>query len=376
VACTHTCTRCSFASRSHRERRTRREGSRREGIDVSANIAGWLHRRWYGTDAPGSIPDFGLRLLTGFYAGAIGLRRGAYRRHWLRTHRIDVPVIVVGNLSVGGSGKTPLVIGLVESLRKAGWNPGVVSRGYGRSSRGLQHVDANTRPSVGGDEPVLIARRTGSPIVVDADRVAAARELQRQGCDVIVADDGLQHYRLHRDIEIEVIDAARGYGNGRLLPAGPLREPPGRSLDCDLHVVNGDEFNDIAAGRYGMRLRGDELVALDGKRRQSLAALAGRKVHAISGIGDPSRFFRALVHAGIEVVEHAFADHHAYLLQDFEFAETLPIVMTEKDAVKCAGFALADAWMLPVRAELPDAFFAAVLERLAAIGAKPKGDVE
>jgi tetraacyldisaccharide 4'-kinase len=337
---------------------------------VSADVAGWLQRRWYGPAAPG----IGLRLLAGIYAGAIGLRRGAYRRGWLRAHRIDVPVIVVGNLNVGGSGKTPLVIALVESLREAGWNPGVASRGYGRHSRGQQRVDANTRPSAGGDEPVLIARRTGAPVIVDADRIAAARALLEQGCDVIVADDGLQHYRLHRDIEIEVIDAARGYGNGQLLPAGPLREPPQRGLDCDLHVVNGGEFNDTMAGRYGMRLRGDELVALDGTRRLPLAALAGRRVHAIAGIGDPSRFFRALVHAGLEVVEHAFADHHAYLAQDFAFTETLPIAMTEKDAVKCAGFALADAWMLPVRAELPDTFFAAVHARLAAVGGKTKGD--
>ena len=337
---------------------------------MSADIAGWLQRRWYGPNPPGLC----LRLLAGIYAGAIGLRRGAYRRGWLRTHRIGVPVIVVGNLGVGGSGKTPLVISLVESLREAGLNPGVVSRGYGRGSRGLQHVDANTRPSAGGDEPVLIARRTGAPVVVDADRVAAARELQKQGCDVIVADDGLQHYRLHRDIEIEVIDAARGYGNGLLLPAGPLREPAERALDCDLHVVNGDDFNDMTAGRYGMRLRGDELVTLDCTRRQPLALLAGQRVHAIAGIGDPLRFFRVLVHAGVEVVEHAFADHHAYLAQDFAFTETLPIVMTEKDAVKCAGFALTDAWMLPVRAELPSSFFVAVLARLAATGGKTKGD--
>ena len=337
---------------------------------MSADVAGWLQRRWYGPDAPGT----GLRLLAGIYAGAIGLRRGAYRRGWLRAHRIDVPVIVVGNLNVGGSGKTPLVIALVESLRAAGWNPGVASRGYGRHSHGQQRVDANTRPSAGGDEPVLIARRTGAPVVVDADRVAAARALREQGCDVIVADDGLQHYRLHRDIEIEVIDAARGYGNGQLLPAGPLREPPERAMDCDLHVVNGGEFDDGDADRYGMRLRGDELVALDGKRRQPLATLAGQRVHAIAGIGDPLRFFRALAHAGAEVVEHAFADHHAYLAQDFAFAETLPIVMTEKDAVKCAGFALKGAWMLPVRAELPDAFFAAVHARLAAVCGKTKGD--
>lgn len=337
---------------------------------MNVNLAGWLQRRWYGPATPG----LGLRTLTGIYSGVVGLRRTAYRRGWLRTQPIGVPVVVVGNLGVGGSGKTPLVIALVQALRSAGWNPGVVSRGYGRSSRGLQRVDGKTRAFEGGDEPVLIARRTGVPVVVDVDRVAAARELQGQGCDVIVADDGLQHYRLQRDIEIEVIDATRGYGNGLLLPAGPLREPPQRALDCDLHVVNGGDLSDATAGRYGMRLRGDELVALDGSSRQPLAAFAGRRVHAIAGIGDPSRFSRRLAQAGIAVVEHAFVDHHAYLAQDFAFAESLPIVMTEKDAVKCAGFSLADAWMLPVRAELPDLFFAALLARLAAIRGKHKGD--
>ena len=330
---------------------------------MSADLAGWLQRRWYGSDPPGLC----LRVLAVIYAAAIGLRRGAYRRGWLRTHRIGVPVIVVGNLSVGGSGKTPLVIALVESLRQAGWNPGVVSRGYGRRSRGLQRVDANTRPSDGGDEPVLIARRTGAPVVVDADRVAAARTLRAQGCDVIVADDGLQHYRLHRDIEIEVIDGLRGYGNARLLPAGPLREPVERAQDCDFHVVNNGDAVAAAANRYNMQLYGAELVALDATLRKQLHMLSGQRVHAIAGIGNPSRFFGMLRQVGIEPVEHAFADHHAYCAQDFAFAEALPIVMTEKDAVKCAGFALADAWMLPVHAQLADTFLVALFAQLATI---------
>ena len=330
---------------------------------MSADLAGWLQRRWYGSDPPGLC----LRVLAGIYAAAIGLRRGGYRRGWLRTHRIGVPVIVVGNLAIGGSGKTPLVLALVESLRAAGWNPGVVSRGYGRRSRSLQRVDANTRPSDGGDEPVLIARRTGAPVVVDADRVAAARALRTQGCDVIVADDGLQHYRLHRDIEIEVIDGVRGYGNGRLLPAGPLREPVGRAQDGDFHVVNGGDAVTAATNRYNMQLCGVELVALDGTQHKPLQTLAGQRVHAVAGIGDPSRFFGRLRQAGIDPAEHAFADHHAYCAQDFAFNETLPIVMTEKDAVKCTGFALPDAWMLPVRAHLADAFFAALFAQLAAI---------
>ena len=344
------------------------------GSEVSADLAGWLQRRWYAPGTSGSVVDFGLRMLAALYAAAIGLRRGAYRHGWLRAQRIGVPVIVVGNLGVGGSGKTPLVIALIESLRAAGWNPGVVSRGYGRRSRGLRRVDANTRPSEGGDEPVSIARRTGAPVVVDADRVAAARTLHAHGCDVIVADDGLQHYRLHRDLEIEVIDGVRGYGNGRLLPAGPLREPVGRAQDCDFHVVNSGDAAVAAKARYNMQLRGAELVGLDGRQCKLLATLAGCRVHAVAGIGAPARFFGMLRQAGIEPVEHAFADHHAYRAQDFAFDEALPIVMTEKDAVKCGSFALPDAWMLPVRAHLDDAFFAAVIAQLSALASTAASD--
>ncbi len=333
---------------------------------MNAGVADWLQRRWYGPVQPGVM----LRALSVLYGAVVGLRRSAYRHGWLRVHRIGVPVIVVGNITVGGSGKTPLVIALVESLRLQGWSPGVVSRGYGRRSRGQQAVNAQTAPRDGGDEPVLIARRCGVPVVVDADRVAAAEALRGQGCDVIVADDGLQHYRLHRDIEIEVGDGVRGYGNGRLLPAGPLREPVARAQDCDFHLVNGGA---AAAGQYSMRLHATELLGLDGVRRQPLQALAGRRVHAVTGIGDPPRFFAMLRTAGIELVEHPFADHHAYRAQDFAFMEALPIVMTEKDQVKCSAFALTDAWMLPVRAEVPDAFFAALLERLAAIAGSREG---
>lgn len=330
---------------------------------MNVGVATWLQRRWYGPLVAGP----GLRLLAGLYGGAVRIRRAAYRHAWLRAQRIGVPVIVIGNLGVGGSGKTPLVIALVESLRLAGWNPGVVSRGYGRRSRGPCRVDADTRPSDGGDEPVQIARRTGVAVMVDADRVAAARALCAQGCNVIVADDGLQHYRLRRDIEIEVIDGARGYGNARLLPAGPLREPVERAQDCDFQVVNGGDPVATAANRYAMQLRGSELVGLGGAQRKPLVSLAGHRVHAVAGIGDPPRFFGMLRQAGIDPIEHAFADHRVYRAHDFAFAESLPIVMTEKDAVKCAGLGLQDAWMLPVHAQLADAFFAALFAQLTLI---------
>ncbi len=319
---------------------------------------------WYGGRKPGLL----FRSLSVFYGATVRLRRAAYRKGLLRTHRIGVPVIVVGNITVGGSGKTPLVIALVEHLRAQGWSPGVVSRGYGRRSRGQVVVDAQTDAQDGGDEPVLIARRCGVSVVVDADRVAAARRVVELGANIVIADDGLQHYRLHRDIEIEVIDGVRRYGNARMLPAGPLREPAMRAVACDLHVVNG---GDAHAGEWPLRLIGDTLAGSDG-RSQSLDTWRGRRVHAIAGIGNPQRFFDDLRARGLDPVQHAFADHHAYTADDFSFDEGLPIVMTEKDWVKCTAFAPADSWMLPVRAECPAGFFEDFMSRLSSkIGRSP-----
>lgn len=213
-----------------------------------------------------------------------------------------------------------------------------------------------------GDEPLLIARQTGLPVFVDRDRVAAARRLVAEGCDLIIADDGLQHRRLGRDIEIEVIDGERGHGNGRLMPAGPLREPAGRRVD--FRVVNGDG-TDSGDGTWRMRLALADAEPLDGGAPQPLARFVGMPVHAIAGIGNPSRFFASLRAAGIDAIEHPFPDHHDYVAADLAFTPPAPLLMTGKDAVKCAEFALPQAYALPVRTELPDAFFAAVSERLA-----------
>lgn len=324
---------------------------------------------WYG-DRP---PPLLARLASGFYAAAIGFRTMLFRRGLLRRMRVAAPVIVVGNLVAGGSGKTPLVLALVERLRNAGWTPGVATRGYGRDDPAQAlWVGRDTDPDIGGDEPVLIARRTGVKVRADRDRAAAARALIAAGCDVVVCDDGLQHYRLARDIEIEVVDGRRRYGNGRLLPAGPLREPIERGADCEFRVVNlasDDGKAEPAAtqagfGEWPMRVRTERALPLQGGRPCPLSSLAGQRVHALAGIGDPERFFASLRAHGIALVPHAFADHHRYVAADFQFGSDLPVLMTEKDAVKCAAFAGERYFSVPAQAELPEAFWIALLDRL------------
>lgn len=322
---------------------------------------------WYGDAA---VP-LGAKLLSTLYAAITGLRRGLYARGWLRRRHPGVPVIVVGNITAGGSGKTPLTIALVERLRAEGWNPGVASRGYGRVERSRPlWVEAGTDAASGGDEPVLIARRTGVRLRVDRDRAAAAQALAEAGCDVVICDDGLQHYRLARDIEIEVVDGRRRYGNGQLLPAGPLRELPERGARCDFRVVNvanggnGNGNGETGFGEWPMRLLSDQALPLTGVRPRRLASFSGQRVHAVAGIGDPERFFAMLRGYGIAVVPHAFADHHRYSAADFEFGSPLPMLMTEKDAVKCADFANDLTFSVPVRGELPEAFWVSLLDRL------------
>lgn len=332
-----------------------------------ARASGQVPRYWY---EPAPVP-LHARLLARLYGGMVGLRRWLYRKAWLRRRHPGVPVIVVGNITAGGSGKTPLSIALVERLRGQGYTPGVASRGYGREDAGqARWVEADTDPRVGGDEPVLIAAHTGARVRVDRDRVAAATALVAAGCDVVVCDDGLQHYRLARDVEIEVIDGHRRYGNGRLLPAGPLREPHERATECDFHVVNLGDGQAVATGEgsgfgeWPMHLRFGQAMPLLGGRPRPLAAFAGQRVHAVAGIGNPERFFSMLRCLGIAVVPHAFPDHHVYRAEDFEFGSRLPVLMTEKDAVKCAAFHTELHYSVPVDAELPEAFWVALLDRL------------
>ena len=298
----------------------------------------WLERVWYGRAAGALL----LLPLAWLYGALVALRRLAYRRGLLTVQQLPRPVLVIGNLTVGGSGKTPFAMWLARALAAQGLRVGIVSRGYGGSARGPLRVVAESDPAQAGDEPVLLARHSGATVVVARDRVAAARLLVPE-VDVILADDGLQHYRLHRDVEIVVVDGVRRYGNGRLLPAGPLREPRRRAAEAQLVVVNGGT---AGPGEIAMRLEPGAVVSFAGGERRPLAAFTGRRVHAVAGIGDPGRFFATLRAAGVEPVEHPFPDHATLTAADIGFDDDLPVLMTEKDAVKCTGFATArHAWL-------------------------------
>lgn len=328
-----------------------------------SRVADWLERRWYG---PGDAEAW-LRGLGKAYECGVRLRRWAYQRQIFEADRIPVPVVVVGNLSVGGTGKTPVTIWLVEFLRDAGYRPGVVSRGYGGRVRhdGPVAVAGDSDPWLVGDEPVLIAARTGAPVRVDRDRARAARALISDvSCDLIIADDGLQHYRLHRDIEILLIDGQRRLGNGHCLPAGPLREPPERIASVDF-VLRRDA--EPEPGEYGLEVDGDVARNLVTGELRSLAVFAGQSALAIAGIGNPDGFFRLLARHGIAAENCAFPDHHAFSAADVAGPGYEIVLMTEKDAVKCRRYADQRHWCVPVTARLPPEFGAALLQRLGSL---------
>ncbi|MEE4219287.1 MAG: tetraacyldisaccharide 4'-kinase [Xanthomonadales bacterium] len=309
-----------------------------------------LNQAWYGGEP---VPAW-LRLLVPLYRLANRLDR------WIKTRRQPedlktATIIVVGNLTAGGAGKTPLVIRLCRLLRGAGLKPGVVSRGYGRKDIKLRLVSPASDPEVVGDEPLLIARQAGVPVIVANDRCEAARKLLKQDVNVVISDDGLQHYRMPRKIEICVVDGKRGFGNGLLLPAGPLREPIERLNSVDYIVVNGEsEAVPPERNPVTMTVAAGLLRSLDGRQSWRLAQFAGCKVNAVAGIGNPDRFFTLLRQARITVNEHAFPDHHQFQASDFEEMDSnLPVVMTEKDAVKVRNIDLKNAWSLHVDAVLP-----------------------
>lgn len=313
--------------------------------------------------------------LSWLYRLAVAVRRLAFRAGWARSYRMPVPVVVIGNVTVGGTGKTPLAIWVVRFLRAQGLRPGVVSRGYGGSAsdrRGCEAVTAASDTTRVGDEPVLLARHTGVPVWIGVDRAFAAQSLLRSHpeCDVLVADDGLQHYRLARDVEIAVIDAALGFGNRQMLPSGPLREPAARLREVDALVVNGAPAIEAPVppeAQFEMRIAPARLYRLDDPTIVArIEDLSGGPVHAVAGIGYPQRFFDLLRERGLDVVEHPFPDHHRFTAADLDPVPG-PVILTEKDAVKCAAFARPHHWVLAVEAQLQQGFG----ERLLAALRKP-----
>lgn len=308
------------------------------------SVHAWFNRIWYERAAP----PWWLLPLSLIYGAAAGSRRFLYSRHMRPSTRIGLPVIVVGNLSVGGTGKTPLVCWLVARLFNLGFKPGVVTRGHGGSTRGVRLITSADDPYVVGDESILLARRTAAPVAIGGDRPAASQLLVNAGCDVIVSDDGLQHYALARDCEIVVIDGDRGFGNGRLLPAGPLREPKSRLAAADAIVVNGGRV--LQEGALCMRLEAKSALSLGTNAARALRDFAGQSVHAVAGIGNPERFFNMLRAHGIEVTGHPLPDHAHLSAADISFDDARPVLMTEKDAVKCRDVAGPQHWYVPVSA--------------------------
>jgi tetraacyldisaccharide 4'-kinase len=331
-------------------------------VRMSAGLCGRirnLQRYWYSRNAL----TIGLLPLSWAFRALAVLRRWFYRLRNRVWRRLPVPVIVVGNISVGGTGKTPLVIWLAALLKANGFKPGIISRGYG-GSRSIwpQLVTGNSDPDLVGDEPVLIARHTGCPTAVAPRRNQAARALLNEyDCHVLISDDGLQHYSLIRDIEIAVVDAQTGLGNGWCLPAGPLREPLWRLREVDFVVIHGTS----KGAQYAMALHGDRVVNLrDRGISRSLDSFRHVPVHAVAGIGNPARFFDMLKMRGLEVHVHAFPDHHRFQAVDIEFGDARPVLMTEKDAIKCRAFAEPHYWYLPVSAALDEHLAKQVLNLL------------
>ena len=327
----------------------------------------WLHRVWYEDALSGWL----LLPLSGLYWLVIVVRKFLFDRGILRSYRAAAPVVVVGNITAGGTGKTPTVLWLADELQKRGFRPGIVSRGYGGSHSGSSmRVDVNSETSVVGDEPVLLARRGQCPVVVDPDRTRGAEMLIADGVDVVISDDGLQHYRLQRDYEICVVDGARGLGNRRLLPAGPLRERAQRIDDVEQVLVNGK----LAGSEYVLTTAEQNAISFDlvatearrlnGSLSRPLERFAGVTVHAVAAIGNPQRFFDLLRAQGIQLIEHRFPDHALLRPADLRFGDDFEVFMTEKDAVKL-GTSLGDKyWYVPVDLSIDPLDAAPMLEQI------------
>ncbi len=298
-----------------------------------------------------NLVSIGLLPLTALFCIIAFVRKRLYRLSILSSYRAPLPVIIIGNISVGGTGKTPFIIELVKQLQSRGLRPAVISRGYGGTSKQWPVViSENSSAQDVGDEPYLIHSKTGCPVVAGPDRRADIEQLLAMSdCNIILSDDGLQHYALERDREIAIVDAKRRFGNGLCLPSGPLRETQARLKQVDLILYNGQSSD--AASFY---LDADCYYSLQDDSELALSSLEGRRVHAVAGIGHPQRFFDMLSAKGIMVIPHTFADHHPFSETDFEFGDESPVLMTDKDAVKCQGFKRPDLYRVPVKLHLTD----------------------
>ncbi len=326
---------------------------------MKKTLSRWLLDVWY------KDPFIGVVLMPlGFlFSDFVKFRKFLYRIGVLKKHSLPVPVIVIGNITVGGTGKTPLIIWLAHWLKDQGFKPGIISRGYGgQAETGAQWVDASSSAENVGDEAVLIVQQTGCPMAVSPLRADAAKLLlEKSDCNIVLSDDGLQHYALNRDIEIAVIDGERRFGNSYCLPAGPLREPIERLRSVDFIVVNGEKSED---NELSMQITGNTAVNLITGEQKPLQAFSATGCHALAGIGNPDRFFKLLASAGLNCKTHSFPDHYKFQAADIAFPDAEPVLMTEKDAVKCVGFANDRHWYVPVKARPEPAFAEQLRERL------------
>lgn len=344
----------------------------------------WLESIWYDPSKANSLSRKLLMPLSYVYSAVNNIQRKTQTKNQTK---LACPVIVVGNITVGGTGKTPLTIHIVKLLQQAGYHPAIITRGYGgKATTWPQAVTAQSDPNLVGDEAVIMASSTGAPVYAGANRLESIEQLLNasntahsaenrveHSVDVIVSDDGMQHYKLPRDIQIAVIDGERQLGNGYCLPAGPLREKKERLKECDLVVMNSNvvTINNSDEKRYfEMALTGQTLINLSTLEAKPLSDLNGETIQALTGIGNPQRFYTSLKDAGIKVIENSFPDHYAFEQTDLDFDEASTVIMTEKDAVKCKP--LLDSrptdskqyWCLPVTATLPNEFNIALLTKL------------
>lgn len=325
---------------------------------MKKKLALLLDKIWYKDQFIGTW----LMPLGFIYRDVIKFRQFLYKIGFYKKNRLSVPVIVVGNITVGGTGKTPLVIWLAKLLQAEGYKPGIISRGYGgESGQWPAMVDSNSLVSQVGDEAIIIAKHSGCSMAVGPDRVNSATLLIKQeNCDIIVSDDGLQHFALNRDLEIVVVDGDRWFGNGYCLPAGPLREPQEKISQVDFVVVNGAKTD---TSHFEMTMAGGTAVNLVTQEVKPLEAFAGQNCVAVAGIGNPDRFFKLLANAGIASSNHPFPDHYAFQTADLSFNAS-QVLMTEKDAVKCTAFAQNYHWYVPVEAKLETGFAEQFLQLL------------